>query len=557
VRGVGGKSILLVGALVVALAVAGAGVAAHYSGQHSNAGSTLIFGTGADPAFLDGAVISDAESSRVLNQITETLVTLKPGTTKVIPLLATRWTSKGGKVWTFYLRHGVKFHDGTPFNAKAVCFNFNRWYNFSGAFQDPDATYYWQAVFGGFHHNESSDLSPSIFRSCRTRGNYIAVVTLTKPYGPVLPALTLTSFGIASPAAMKKYGANQAAIKNGTFELTGSYGFSHPTGTGPYKFKSWTIGQSLEIDRNPNYWGKKPKISRIIFRPVGDSTARLQALQSGELQGMDYLAPQDTSTVRGSGKYTVLTRPQVDLGYVTINTAQAPTDKVLVRKAIAYGLDRKGVVNAFYGGRGVVASQFQPPSLFGYAKNVTKYSYNPDKAKALLRQAGLSLPVKIDFWYPTNVTRPYMPNPKGIFEAFSASLEKSGFQVVPHSAPWRPDYLKKVDDGSAGNLNLVGWIPDYGDPDDWLGVWFKTYSAQFGFHDNHLFNLLQKAASVPNINVRTKLYQQANRYIMGTLVPGVPYVYTGSALALDKPVKGYIASPTQTEFFNLVRIGGR
>ena len=552
-RGVGGKLILLVGVPALALAIAGAGVAAHSS---STAGSTLIFGTGADPQFLDGAVISDAESSRVLNQITETLVTLKPGTTTVKPLLATRWKSKGGKVWSFYLRHGVKFTDGTPFNAKAVCYNFNRWYNFSGAFQDPDATYYWQAVFGGFKHNESADLSPSIYRSCSARGKYLAVVTLTKPYGPVLPALTLTPFAIASPTALKKYDANGAAIKNGTFTLTGSYGFSHPTGTGPYVFKSWTIGQSLELDRNPNYWGKKAKVARLIFRPVGDSTARLQALQSGDLQGMDYLAPQDTSTVRSSGKFKVLTRPQVDLGYVTINQGQAPTDKLLVRKAIAYGLDRQGVVNAFYGGRGVVATQFQPPSLFGYARNVTKYSYNPDKAKALLRQAGLTLPVKIDFWYPTNVTRPYMPNPKGIFEAFSASLEKSGFQVVPHSAPWRPDYLKKVDDGSAGNLNLVGWIPDYGDPDDWLGVWFKTFSAQFGFHDNHIFNLLQRAASVPDLKTRIKLYQQANRYIMGNLLPGVPYVYTGSALALDRNINGFIPSPTQTEFFNTVTVGG-
>jgi peptide/nickel transport system substrate-binding protein len=271
---------------------------------------------------------------------------------------------------------------------------------------------------------------------------------------------------------------------------------------------------------------------------------------------MDYVAPQDTQTARNSG-FSVYTRPQVDLGYVTMNAAVAPTNNVLVRKAVAYALDRQGVVNAFYGGRGVVATQFQPPSLFGYAKNVTKYSYNPAKSKALLQQAGLHLPVKIDFWYPTNVTRPYMPNPKGIFEAFQASLDNSGFQVVAHSAPWRPDYLQKVDSGTAGNLNLVGWIPDYGDPDDWLGTWFKTFSAQFGFHDDHIFNLLQKAASVPGIAQRTKLYQQANRYIMGTLVPGVPYVYTGSAAAFQKKVHGFIASPTQTEFYNLLSIGGR
>ncbi len=549
-RHLGRRTALGVTALAVALLAAGAGVAAHSVGGKAAASNTLVFGTAADPTYLDGALVSDGESIRVLNQIIETLVSLKPGTTDVVPDLATSWKSVGGKIWTFNLRHGVKFTDGTPFNAAAVCYNFNRWYNFAGPFQSPDATYYWQAVFGGFHHNESASLSPSIYKSCTAKGQYKATITLTKPYGPVLPALTLDAFGIASPTALKKYGANQAEIRNGSFTATGSYAFAHPTGTGPYMFKSWKVGQSLEVDANPKYWGPKPKIKRLIFRPIGDSTARAQALQTGEIQGMDLVAPQDVATLQS--KYTILQRPAFNVGWVGINSAIAPTNNPLVRKAIAYGLDRAGVVKAFYGGLGQVAQEFMPPQLFGWTKNVTHYTFSPDKAKALLKQAGLTLPVKLDFWYPTSVSRPYMPNPKGIFEAFSGSLSQSGFQIVPHSAPWRPDYVGLVDSGQAGNINLVGWIGDYGDPDDWLGVFFKTFSNQFGFHDQHVFNLLQKAASVPSLSARTKLYQQANTYIMNTLVPGVPYASSKSALAFDKNVVGYIPSPTGTEFFNSV-----
>ena len=144
------------------------------------------------------------------------------------------------------------------------------------------------------------------------------------------------------------------------------------------------------------------------------------------------MAPQDIPTLKNGG-FQILSRPPFNVAYVGFNQSP-PLDNPLVRQAVAFGLDRQAVVNSFYAGRAQVAQEFMPPQLFGYSKTVPKYTYNPDKAKALLRQAGLTLPVKIDFWYPTNVSRPYMPDPKANFEAFSASLSKSGFQVVSHSA---------------------------------------------------------------------------------------------------------------------------
>jgi peptide/nickel transport system substrate-binding protein len=525
------------------------------AGGASKAAPTFVFAGASDPTYLDPALVSDGESFRVTEQIFESLVSLKPGSTIVQPGLATKWGSKNGKDWTFQLRHGVKFHDGTAFNAAAVCYNFNRQYNFTGAFQDASATYYWQTVFLGFHHNESSSLSPSLYKGCTAKGKYTAVIHLTGRSSAFIPALVISSFGIQSPTALKKYGANQGELRNGTFYPTGSYAFSHPTGTGPFKFKSWTVGQKVELVRNDSYWGKKPKIGRVIIRPISNNTARVQALQTGEINGADLIQPQDIPTIKKNKNLYLKNRPSFNVAYVTINQSHAPFNKLAVRQAIAYGLDRSSVVKSFYAGRGQVAQEFMPPQLFGWTNKVPKYPYNPDKAKQLLRSAGLSLPVPIDFWYPTNVSRPYMPNPQLNFQAFSASLEKSGFKVTPHSAPWRPDYVKHVNDGSAGDINLIGWTGDFGDPDNFLGTFFKTYSPQWGFHNNAIFNILTKAAAETNYKKRIKLYQQANILIMKFL-PGVPYAHSTPALAFQKKVKGYTPSPVGTDPFSPVYFAG-
>jgi peptide/nickel transport system substrate-binding protein len=418
VRGLRAKLLLLavVGAVCALVPTANA---SHNGGA---ATSTLIFAGAADPTYLDPAIVSDGESFRVTKQIFEGLVDLKPGSTTVIPKLATAWkVDKSRKVWTFTLRKGVKFHDGTSFNAAAVCFNFNRWFNFSGPFQDPGATFYYQSIFTGFKHNESSTLGPPLYKSCKAKGSYTAIVTLTKPNGPFIPSLALQSFAMQSPKALQAYGADQGEISNGVFRPTGTYAFQHPVGTGPFTFGGWTVKEKVILNRNNKYWGTKPKLAQVVVRPIADNSARVQSLQTGEINGMDLLQPQDVPTVSGNSNLKVLSRPSFNVAYIGINQAKPPTDKLLVRQAIAYGIDKKSVVNAFYAGRAQVAYEFQPPQLFGWTSAVPHYDYDPAKAKQLLQQAGLTLPVTLDFWYPTGVSRPYMPDPQRNFEAFSAA----------------------------------------------------------------------------------------------------------------------------------------
>ncbi len=520
-------------------------------------GGTLVFAGADDPVVLDGALVSDGESLRVIDQVFETLVGLKAGTTELEPLLATSWeASEDGLEWTFQLQEGVTFHDGEPFNAEAVCYNFDRWYNFTGSFQNPSASYYWQTVFGGFAKTDPKSGAPadSLYKSCTANGENEVVLSLTKASSSFLGALSLTAFAIASPKALQEFGADEGEVNaDGIFQPTGKYGTEHPTGTGPFKFESWTVGDRLVLARNDEYWGEKAKLEKVIFRPIADNAARLQALQNGEIDGYDLVEPQDIPTIEGDETLQLLNRPAFNVAYVGINQSIPPMDKIEVRQALAHGLNRQEVVDSFYSGRGEVAKEFMPPEVTGYADDVTEYPYDPEKSKELLQAAGLTLPVEITFWYPTAVSRPYMPDPQRNFEAFAASLNEAGFKVTPKSAPWRPDYLGTVDEGKA-QVYLLGWTGDYGDPDNFIGTFFQDGQKAWGTIDQpnkEVTDLLAAAETETDGDARTGLYQDANRKIMDWL-PGVPYAHSQPALAFKAGIEGYEPSPVSLESFATV-----
>jgi peptide/nickel transport system substrate-binding protein len=523
-------------------------------------GGTLVFAGASDPVVLDGALVSDGESLRVITQIFETLVALKPGTTEPEPGLAESWEANAdGTVWTFKIREGVTFHDGETLDAEAVCFNFDRWYNFKGPLQNPGATYYWQVVFGGFatYNKDSGAPEDSLYKSCEATDATTAVLTLTKPSATFIPALSQQAFSIASPKALQEFKADEGTVDaDGVFSASGTFGTEHPIGTGPFQFDSWTRNDRLVLKKYEDYWGEKSKIDELIIRPIADNAARLQALQTGEIQGYDLVEPQDIATIEGNAELQVIDRPAFNVAYVGFNIAKKPTDDVKVREAIAYGLDRQAVVDNFYSGRAVLAKEFMPPEVVGYAEDVPEYTFDPEKAKQILTDAGYTLPVPLEFWYPTDVSRPYMPDPKRNFEAFAASLNKSGFKVTAKSAPWNPDYLGRADEGNAGNLRMLGWTGDYGDADNFIGTFFQSPQKAWGTTTTPLTDiqkLLNDAEIETEQSKREELYQEANRQIM-TQLPGVPYAHSKPALAFRANIKGYIASPTTNELFSTVTI---
>ncbi len=481
-----------------------------------NGSDTFTFGVAAEPTSLDGALAPDLGSRRVIAQVFEGLVALGTQTTELAPALATTWGADAtARVWTFQLRPGVKFQDGTALDAPAVCANFDRWHTFAGAERDLDRSYYWQRVFGGLAGR------PSLYGSCVPRGLAVEL-HLTRPNSSFLSALALPAFSIASPRSLR---------------------LREPVGTGPFRFESWTHGDRLVLVRNDDYWGEPAKAKRVVFRFIPGDADRLRALERGEIDGYDLVAAQDVPAIETDRDLKLVERPAYNIGYLTIDQAKPPMDRLLVRQAVAFGLDRRRLAGSFRPrGSAAVAASFQPPSVFGSSATTARYSYRPQESRRLLRRAGLTLPVPVELWYPTDVSRPYLPDPAGAFSILATGLERAGFRVVARSAPWDQGYLVRVDQGRAGQLNLVGWTGDFGDPNDFLGTLFSRASRQFGFDDPTLFALLARGEREPAPVRRAALYRRADERVM-ELLPGVPLVHTHELVALRADVEGYVPRP--------------
>ncbi|PRY48204.1 peptide/nickel transport system substrate-binding protein [Geodermatophilus tzadiensis] len=530
-------------------------------GEEAQSGGTLVFGAAGDPAMFDPAFGSDGETFRVARQIHEGLLTNELGGTEPVPQLAEDYeVSEDGLEYTFALREGVKFHDGTDFNAEAVCFNFDRWYNFEGLAQSPSASYYYQAVFGGF---ASTPDTPSIYESCEATDENTAVIRLTQVTSKFPAALSLPAFSIQSPTALQEYDADNLSGSEDALSYS-EYALEHPTGTGPFKFESWDRGNGeVTIVRNEDYWGDPALLDEIIFRTISDQNTRRQELQAGSIDGYDFVAPADYQTLEDEG-LQVLVRDPFNILYLGFNggnvpgTSANPALKDLrVRQAIAHAIDRETIVNSLLPEGAEAATQFMPPTVDGWADDVTTYEYDPDRARQLLQEAGAE-GTTLRFFYPTEVSRPYLPDPAALFQVINQNLIDAGFTVEPTALPWNPDYLNAVQAGQA-DIHLLGWTGDYNDAYNFIGTFFAEASngqasAEFGaFSNPEIFAALAQADAEPDASARTEQYQEANRLIMDYL-PGVPISHSPPALVVAENVQGLEPSPLTAEVFSTVSL---
>jgi peptide/nickel transport system substrate-binding protein len=541
----------------LALAAAACAKSERTTGGGNSGKDTLVFAASSDPKSLDPAFINDGESIRVTRNLYEGLVGLKPGTTDIEPALATEWTSNtAGTEYTFKLRQGVKFTDGTAFDAAAVCYNFDRWYNFKGPLlQSSSLSYYWQAIFGGFATQDSPTApKTSLYKSCKAADPATAAITLTSASGAFLASLSLPSFAMQSPAALKQYDADKVGGKEDSPSFQGTYWNQHPTGTGPYKLEKWTVGQEVDLVANDGYWGEKAKLRRLVFRIISDNNARTQALENGSVDGYDLVAPQDIKTLKDKG-FELLSRPPFNVGYIGFNQKKAPLNNPKIRQAIAYAVNREALVKNQYPEGAEVAKEFMPPSVVGYADDVPQYTYDPEKAKALIKESGVT-DLTIEFAYPTDVSRPYMPSPVDNWQLIKSDLEKAGFKIKQRSDKWNPDYNDKASQG-AYQMYLLGWTGDYADPDNFIGTFFRDTGvalSQFGWDNPGIRKKLSDARAIPDQAQREAAYKAINREIM-TELPGLPYVHTKPYLAFKPGVTGFVPSPVQDESYATVTFG--
>jgi peptide/nickel transport system substrate-binding protein len=508
---------------------------------------TFVFGAQGEPVQFDPAVITDGISAKITRQVFDQLYQFKGATTEVQPALAEKAEpSSDGKVWTLQLRKNVKFHDGEPFDSKAVVWNFERWMNtkhpqHENQLKAGQTFEYFEGQFGGFDDK-------SIIAKVEATGSHTVKFTLKQPQAPFLQNIAMFPFGIASPKAVEK-----AGIEFG----------KNPVGTGAFKFVEWKPNQEVVLDANPDYWGSKAKVKRVVVRNIKDSSQRLAALKAGEVHAIEGINPDDVKVIQADPNLYVLRRPTNTTGYVAFNYKVKEFQDKRVRQAIAHAINKKAIVDAMYGGSGLVATQFQPPPMWGYNKEIKDYEYSTAKAQDLLKQAGFANGLSeitwddgkkepLVFWYMSR-SRPYFPNPKEIGEAMAADLAKVGIKAQLQTVEWA-NYLDKRKNGQLP-IYMLGWTGDNGDPDNFLCYFFCSPGAsREGFYSNKpVADVLLRAQALTSQPERAKLYRQAEQIVHDD-VGRVFIANNEPPLAFSKKMKGYVPNPVDDERFNTVEV---
>ena len=478
---------------------------------------TLVVGRGGDSVSLDDGTATDGESARVSNEVVEPLIRLEGTSTKPIPWLAESWETKDSQTWIFHLRKGVKFHDGSPFNAEAVKWNMERW-------RDADNKYRFGRTFEYYDTEFGKDLA---IQEITVVDENTIQIKLSQPSGVLLAKLSLGFvFGMNSPKAIMEQGDKYGTAAGGV------------VGTGPFKFVEWVPDDHITLERNNEWWGPKPRLAKLIFRSIPDNSARFAELQAGTVQQAD-LAQTDLPAAQADPNLTVNILPSLSTGYIAFQQCTKPFDKPEVRQAIAHAVNWAALIEPFYGKFGQEAGSFQPPAILGSNPGVKPYEYNPDMAKELLKKAGLADGFETDFWY-IPVVRGYFPDSKAIGEAIAADLAKVGIKVSLKTEDWGA-YL---DDRLKGKFSMwmLGWGSDNGDPDNYLGWHFGhpvgEPKAEDCYGNDKVAQLLIDGRLEADPAKREKIYQQAEVLVHDD-VARVPVVWTSGVSVFRKDVKGY------------------
>ncbi|MGL3806033.1 ABC transporter substrate-binding protein [Paeniglutamicibacter sp. R2-26] len=576
------------------------GPTASPTGTTAPAAKTFRLGTAANPATLDPAVSGDNEAFRITRQIYEGLIGVDGETGAPIPLLATDWISSPDRLQhTFILRRGVKFHDGTEFNAEAVVINFQRWaalpkdakadsdqgFNQVFRYSDsipklPDSIPAPKPVKGpdgqdvvdpqaeAAHQSEVQRLealraqlksnpftgastggSASYFGSIKTAGTHTVVLTLRRPITGLIEALTLPGLVIASPKAL----AGEATEPGHSSSVS-----SHPVGTGPYAFASWK-DQTVEVTRFEGYWDAAAAAAnteaptRVAFRETSTPAKRLGDLRRGDIDGFDMVTVSGLRELVREGKL-IVQRDPFSVSYLGMNQQNKWLAKPGFRQAVAHAIDRQRLIDAFYISGTKEARSFLPASL-GVKPSDTYFAPDLQRSKDLLAEAGYD-GSPIPFLYPLNISRAYLPLPELIYAEISRQLATAGIVVEPIPVDWTEGYVGRVRSGTTPGLHLLGFNGGYRDPDDFLGGIFSETTKQFGYSSPVLQAQILLARSIPGGEERVNAYQDISRTLASEL-PALPLVFPISALAFNDTVKNYPSSPVLDEVFSDVKLNSK
>lgn len=467
------KIITLVLALtVVSLAFTGCG-----NKTGGTKADTLIYAQGAEPRGLDPALVDDGESAKVMINIYDGLLKYSKDSTKVEPALAKSWdVSPDGLTYTFHLQEGVKFHDGTDFNADAVKYNIDR----QLPPQVTEDMSYASFVYGSVKNVEVVDKNT-------------VKINLKAPSTPFLSNLAMVMAApVVSPKALKdnNNNVNQA-----------------PVGTGPYKFVKWDKDQDIVLVRNDEYWGTKALVKNVIFKIIKDNSARVVALNNGEADIIDGIDATVVKQITDAGN-KIFQSPGMNINYMAYNTSRKPFDNAKNRTAISQAVNVPELVKSLYQGYSDPATSILPTFMEGYAKSIFQVAYNPDAAAKTLKDAGLTSVHMITYTNP----RPYnAATGQALAEAVQGYLAKVGVTCTIDSFDWTT-YKQKVKAGDY-DIAFYGWIGDNGDPDNFLSLLaVDDPTMNIALYKNAEFNsLIAKGVTTPTGVERNLIYTQLEK----------------------------------------------
>jgi peptide/nickel transport system substrate-binding protein len=500
-------------ALVLALVVgAVAFVPGARAAMQPVSGGTLVYAAGADPDSLDAAN-TDSNPGEAVGHMMNNYLVKFDAKVKIHPDLATSWTqSKDGLTWTFKLRKGVKFHDGTPFNAEAVKYNFDR--------------------FLGPEKPLKSGLHDPIIKSVDVVDDYTVRFNLKAPFAFFLNNLAHSASGIVSPAAHKKWGK----------DLT-----LHPVGTGPFKFVEWVRGDHITLVRNDDYYEGKPRLEKIIIRTVREDSARVLGLEAGDYDLIVRIPPEDVPRLMREGKVRIDAEQSNRALRIAFNVTKKPFDDVRVRQALNYAVDKESIVKNIYQGLAAVIPDVVGPLNIGYAP-VKGYGYDPAKAKKLLAEAGYPNGFKTTLWTPKGR---YMKDFE-LAQAVQQQLAAVGVEASLETFEWGAymAQLHKPKEEAKQDMYLIGWAPSTGEarwgiyPIMSCDQWRPKGSNDSFYCNRKLDELIDKAVASTTMKARDDYLREAQELLVQDAA-GIYLLATKETVGMSLKLHGIINSPLE------------
>lgn len=524
--------------------VFGAGLLGMIASAQLHAAGTLVYCAEASPETFNPQIVTsgismDASAVPVYNRLVE----FKLGTTEIVPDLAKSWDiSNDGMTYTFHLRDDVKWQSNKEFsptrnvNADDVIFSFMRQ-------KDPNHPY--NKVSGGqYEYFESLGL-PQLIKDVKKVDDNTVVFELSRPEAPFLADLAMSFASILS----SEYA--DAMMKKGTPEKVDL----NPIGTGPFTFVQYQKDSRILFKANPDYFGPKAKLDRLVFSITPDASIRYAKLQKGECHAMPFPNVADLERMKQDKNIYIEEMAGMNIGYLSYNMDKPPLDKLPVRQALNMAVNKKAIVEAVFQNAAEPAKNFIPPSIWGYNDQVEDYPYDPEQAKALLKSAGLEKGFTISLW-AMPVQRPYNPNARRMAEMIQADWAKIGVTAKIVSYEWG-EYLSRIRSGEHDAV-LVGWSGDNGDPDNFYSVLMSCDAVKAGSNYSHwcykpFDDLLQQARVESNHEKRVELYKQA-QVEMHNQAPALMIAHSMVYMPIRKEVKGYIMDPLALHNFNQVSL---